>query len=453
MTGLEANLKRYLAIGKSSNLQGRFLRATSGSFLLKIASASLRIITSVLLARLLGVDQLGVFAFALSIVTIVAIPVDLGLPQVVTRSMAVYDSLHNWSAMRGLLLRANSLVLGISALIVMLTASVTLMTDISQDDLYVFLAALAALPFIALGALRRGSLIGLHRPVTAQFPEAIIQPVMFVMALGVGALLMKPPEFSPTVAMGLRVFTFVVAFCAGHFLLLRFLPAQVKQVSASFETSGWLRGALAFMLLGGLATLNAHAGIVMLGFLGSNEDVGVYKVVVVLSGTVIFVLQAVNLTLSPMVAKLHAEGDKKRLQNIVTLASRVLLLCGLPVSILFVLFGEWLLLWLYGTQFTQGAVALAILCLGQLANAATGPVGMVLNMSGYERDTIKGQVTGAALNVVLGAVLIPVWDINGAALAAACSLVTSNIILVTLAYRRLGLHSTAFGKLSFTRAT
>lgn len=450
---LNANLRRLFAIGKSSSLQGRFLRATSGSIALKLVGVLLKLVASVLLARTLGAGQLGVYAFALSMVTIAAIPVDVGLPNLVTRTVAGYLSLSNWSAMRGLLLRANQLVLGISLFVMLLAASVSLSMDISRPVLYTFLVALAYLPFDGLGSLRRSGLIGLQRPILAQLPESIVQPALFVVLIGVSALLMNQAEFTPAVAMSLQILSLGAAFIVGHVLLFCYLPTQVKQVSASFETSEWLRGAVAFMFLGGLGTLNAQAGILMLGFFSSTKGVGIYKVVVTLAGLVIFVLRTVNLQLSAVIAKLYVEGDKERLQNIVTFASRLILLCGLPASIVFIFFGKWLLIWLYGAEFSQGASALAILCVGQLANAALGPVGLILNMSGHERDTIKGQVIGAVLNVVLGVVLIPVWGMEGAALATTCSLITWNIILTALVRRRLDLHVTAFGKVSLTRAT
>lgn len=72
-------------------------------------------------------------------------------------------------------------------------------------------------------------------------------------------------------------------------------------------------------------------------------------------------------------------------------------------------------------------------------------MGNILNMTGHERDAALGLALGAFINIVLNAVLVPVWDIEGAALATGMSLVVWNVFLVTRVRRRLSLDSTALG--------
>jgi O-antigen/teichoic acid export membrane protein len=76
-----------------------------------------------------------------------------------------------------------------------------------------------------------------------------------------------------------------------------------------------------------------------------------------------------------------------------------------------------------------------------------GLAALVLNMTGHERDTAKGIAVSALLNVTLNALLIPLWGIEGAALASTLSMVVWNSLLVVLVHRRLGLHATALGPL------
>jgi len=84
-------------------------------------------------------------------------------------------------------------------------------------------------------------------------------------------------------------------------------------------------------------------------------------------------------------------------------------------------------------------------------NAATGSVGNLLTMSGHERDAARGFVFAAVLNLVLNVLLIPAYGIVGAAVAAAISLISWNLILAALVYRRLGIHSTALGQIRMTQ--
>jgi O-antigen/teichoic acid export membrane protein len=68
-------------------------------------------------------------------------------------------------------------------------------------------------------------------------------------------------------------------------------------------------------------------------------------------------------------------------------------------------------------------------------------------MTGHERDVARSLAISALLNIVLGLALIPGWGAEGAAVAAATSLVVWNIVLAVRVYRKLGIRPTAFGTL------
>lgn len=97
----------------------------------------------------------------------------------------------------------------------------------------------------------------------------------------------------------------------------------------------------------------------------------------------------------------------------------------------------------FGSEFTRGAVALAILSAAQLVNAFTGPANSLLNMTGHEVDQLKAMTVGVLINIVLNALLIPHWDIVGAAVATGTSLIVWNVLLVALAGQRLHIYPTA----------
>jgi O-antigen/teichoic acid export membrane protein len=71
-----------------------------------------------------------------------------------------------------------------------------------------------------------------------------------------------------------------------------------------------------------------------------------------------------------------------------------------------------------------------ILALGQLVNAATGPCGTVLNMSGRVGLNMADNIAALLLNVLLNLWLIPAYGIIGAAVAWAVSLAVVNVARV-----------------------
>jgi O-antigen/teichoic acid export membrane protein len=150
------------------------------------------------------------------------------------------------------------------------------------------------------------------------------------------------------------------------------------------------------------------------------------------------------MVLAPHFARLHAQNDTARLQRLVTMSTRAILLFSVPVVLVIGVFGETLLEVVFGAEYRRGYETLTVLAIGQLANAATGSVAVLLNMTGFERDTAKGFSVSALLNIALNLALIPLFGMMGAALASAISTTLWNGVLVWLVYRRLGIVSLAW---------
>ncbi|WP_157633657.1 oligosaccharide flippase family protein [Thioflavicoccus mobilis] len=98
----------------------------------------------------------------------------------------------------------------------------------------------------------------------------------------------------------------------------------------------------------GLQAVNAQVGILLLGFFASSEVVGIYKVAVAVATLIAFGLQAVNMVVMPYFARLHAQGDRVRLQRLVTQSDRAILALAVPATLVFVLFGERFLVLAFG---------------------------------------------------------------------------------------------------------
>ena len=76
-----------------------------------------------------------------------------------------------------------------------------------------------------------------------------------------------------------------------------------------------------------------------------------------------------------------------------------------------------------------------------MLNAGAGSAGTVLNMTGHQRDVVKGQTIAAIINITLNIVLLPDFGIIGAATATTISMMVWNVILVKLLKNRVDLNS------------
>ena len=101
----------------------------------------------------------------------------------------------------------------------------------------------------------------------------------------------------------------------------------------------------------------------------------------------------------------------------------------------------------FGAAYERAYVPMLILLAGQLVNAGTGSVVTLLNMTGYERETAKGIVVSAGLNLVLNLWLIPLWGIIGSAVATTASMIVWNLVLWWAVRKNLGVNTVAFARL------
>jgi O-antigen/teichoic acid export membrane protein len=430
---------------ESRTLFNRMLRSAFGTAILQGMSNGLSFVTAVLLARLLGKDGYGIYAFAFAWASFLIIPALAGFDQFLVRGMARYDIQKNLQHMKGLLRRANQIVLFTSTTIAGIGCiiSLTLLSSSLRAPLCV---AMLLLPITSLTLLRQGAMQAIGRIVTGQFPEYIVGPLLMLAGLGI-LIWVGGGALTPTTALGAYVVGTAIAFVVGAILLKRSLPVTLRSVSPSYETRKWIKTSLPIMMINGVWTANRYLGIIILGTLASTSDTGVYNAVERGAAVILLVHLAVNMPLAPAIARLYAQGDLAGVERASEQMARTSTLVSLPICLAFAIFPQ-VYLSLYGAGFGAGATAMTILALAQLVNAATGPSGNVLIMTGNQRPAMWATAAGLLVNLTLGIVLVPSLGITGSAIAFASSIVFWNITLTVLGRRQVGVNVTAVHLLS-----
>lgn len=429
------------------SIKGMILSA-SATAVLQGASNVMSFVLVVLLARFLGSSGYGIYALAFAWASFLVTPAILGLNAFLVRGIAVYEVQEQWSLMKGLLLRTNQLVL-LTSITIAACGAIAALTWASPSLRAPFCVAMLLVPLTALTLLRQGAMQAFGRVVSGQLPEYVIRPVLII--VGVVALEVIGHELlTPTTALMANVIGVGVAFVVGALLLRRALPDALSSARPEFLTRQWLRASLPMMVIAGVWTANNYATTLLVGALDGPSAAGVYSVVQKGAEVIILVLAAANMPLAPAIARLYARKDRLGLEHTTEHMARATLLASAPVAIALMAFPH-VYLGLFGSSFQTGAAALIVLALGQLINAAAGPSGIVLIMTGQERIAVLGVAAGMLVNVVIAILLIPPLGVTGGAIAFACSLVLWNSALVLLARRRVGVNVTAFRGLSLLR--
>ena len=426
----------------------RMVVGASATVMLQGASMGLGFVTSVVLARSLGSGEYGRYVFCIAWAGLLGTIAVLGFDRFLVRGMAVYEVEGKWDLARGLLRRTNELVIATSIVIGLAGVAIALLW-LSPSLRWPFCIALVFVPLSALTAVRQGAMQALGKVVVGQMPEYLIRPLVILVTVGALAVVGEG-ALSATTAVAANIAGLAVACLAGAVLLRRAIPHAVRSSRPGFATQSWLRSALPMMLISGVWAANNYVGTLVVGTLDGTRAAGIYSVVEKGAGLIVVFLVAANMPLAPAVARLHARGDRRGLEYATERIAQVTLLASAPVALAFALFPG-IYLGIFGPSFLAGTTALTILALGQLVNAAAGPAGNVLMMTGHERAAVGGIALGLFANLVLGIILVPPLGITGGAIGFASSLVLWNSVLVVLARRRVGVNVTAFRSLAVTR--
>jgi len=156
-------------------------------------------------------------------------------------------------------------------------------------------------------------------------------------------------------------------------------------------------------------------------------------------------LQSVNLVLLPKVARLFAANQLVELQGQVSVAVVLTSTFAFSAFLIFFFWGEHLIEILFGEPYIRSFDALLIIGLGQLISSLVGSVVLILNMTGHEKETFKGAIGFTFSNIVLNLALIPLYGIEGAALATTLCLVSLNFYLYFVTKRVVGVNPSVIG--------
>lgn len=423
----------------------RMLVSASATAILQGASGLMTFVLAVLLAHFLGSRGYGIYALAFAWASLLTTPAILGLNTFLVRGIAVYEVREEWSLMKGLLFRTNQMVL-LTSTAIALCGTIVALTWLSPAFSGPFCVAMVLVPITALTLLRQGAMQAFGRVVSGQLPEYLIRPLLIIG--GVVALeFLGHGVLTPTTALGANVTGVIVAFIVGAVLLKRTLPPVLHSARPEFVTREWLRASLPMMLIAGVWTANNYATTLLVGTLDGARAAGVYSAVQKGAEVIVILLYATNMSLAPAIARLDAQEDRPGLERTTEHMARATLVVSAPIAAAFIIFPH-VYLGLFGAGFQTGASALMIIATGQFINAAAGPSGNVLIMTGQERIAVRGVAAGLLVNVVLAVALIPALGVTGGAIAFASSLVLWNTVLVVLARRLVGVNVTAFRRLS-----
>ena len=419
-------------------LKPYLIRALAGSGALQAAGMAATFLVGLQLARGLGPGGYGQYGIAMAMLTLAAVPSEFGLPQLVTREVAAASARDQRERIFGVITWADRVVLTLAIpLSVLIAVGAWLVLDSRTVAIAVVVGAFA-IPLVAFAKIRGAALQGLHFVVLGQTPITLLRPLLMSLMLAVLFLLM--PDADASEAMALNVATAAVAVVFAHAWLQGRLP-RPRPTRVEQDKSGWLRSALPMATTAGMRTFQPQIGILLLGLLASSHEVGIFRVALSTAVMVAVPIGLINTVIGPQLARLHAEGDWRRLQQLCSRSAQLMTAVVFVLALPFLLYGSPLLSLVFGDDCAPANTALMILCLAQLASAMFGPNALLLVMAGNERRVTRAIAAALIVNPAILLLLVPSLGQVGAAWAAGAGLLTWNAIAWWDAYRIVGVNT------------
>jgi len=379
-----------------------------------------------LLARFLGITEVGRYAQCYAVLALLGLLALSGFRAGLTRFVAVHLAEDDPASIRGTI-RLGLAVSAVSATalaVVLAVGAPRLAAALNDPELTTGLRLVAlALPALTVCEAALAATRGwrTQRPFTliGQIYEPGVRLVGTTVALSAG------------VGLTGSYWALVIAAWSAALLALGALVRLLRRIAPS-PVAYRPRQLLSFSTVSWFSSLSSTGLIwvdtLILGAFG-NTEIGVYNVATRLVTVAIFVLAPINAAFGPYLAYLHHQGRADEVRRIYGAATGWVVRLSMPAFVALLVFPEGLLR-IFGGAFAAGAAVTLVLAIGQLVNAATGPCGTLLNMSGRVAINMYDNIAALLLNILLNLWLIPGYGIVGAAIAWAVSLAAVNIARV-----------------------
>lgn len=416
--------------------------AIETSFLIYVLGAVLSFGSQMLLARIMGVFEYGIYFYALSWIMLLVMIVQFGIDQTLLKFMPVYIHNEDWSRGSGILNVANRFVLlnGIFVASLLITVVFFLGDNLSLAQHNVFLITAFCLPIKSLIYIRQATLRSFMFTARSLLPDAVIAPfVLMIIAIGL-SLFGKPSSLMMMVAT-LVALTF--SFVLGAYWQQNLVPQELKKAKPKYEINEWAKLAIMMFIINGAHSLLNSVDVLILGLYQPADIVGVYGVAGRLSTIVTFVLISTYPVFAPLITKYLSAGEGGKLQKEIVRVMRPIAIISITLGLLMMLNSKTILGY-YGEAFTSGNRVLCVLVIGQMINAFCGPVALLLAYGSHQKEVARVLAIASIMNVGLNFALVPTFGMMGAATATALATIFWNFTLYILTRRYLGLDSSGW---------
>jgi len=388
------------------------------------------------IARFLGASDYGLVNLGFAVMNIAAAISLLGLNTGIQRFVSFYKGKGGRGQIKGTILGALKISFPLSLI---LTSLIFFYADWISINIFketlltpVLKIFAIAVPFWVLSDIFNSGTVGfqeikykIYSTLVFKDTFKLIAIVAFI-ALGYGVI---GASIGWVMAI---IFTAVLAFYYLEWRVFPIFNTEVKAVSVDKEL---LFFSLPLIFAGFAGLVTGWTDTVMLGYFRTTSEVGIYNAAMPTARLLGIVLSAFGIIFMPIVTELYAKGKIEDLRNVYASVTKWIFALILPGFLLMTLFSVSIISIMFGPEYVEGATALSILAFSFFVSALLGLAPSLLTTFGRTKIVMGCSFVCACSNILFNLILIPMYGINGAAIATGASIILMSFLYLIFVYR------------------
>ncbi len=376
----------------------------------ELVSKVLGFVVTILLARKLGETQFGQYAYALSMITILAVISNCGVSTLIVKDVARQRSLAGEYLGKAVMLRSV-----LATALIGVAVALNLMLGFSWElNVVVFMLSLS-LPFQLLS-------------LSCQAVFQAFEQMQYIAAMSIARsalslaliLVVLVAGYSVSAVALMQTISFAIVACVAFYYLKRAI-GSVRLAYPPEALVAFAKQGLPFLYIMILYILYYKMDIIMLQKMRGATEVGWYSAAYELVIGFYMIPTILATVLFPVLCK-QAVSSRGELRSSCVYAMKFLAVVGVPLSAVMVFCAKEIISLVYGDRYAPSGTALEVLALTFVVFFPNVIMSYVLTALGKIKDLVWINAIGLGVNIVLNVYLISVYGYVGASIATVVSL-------------------------------
>ncbi len=384
--------------------------------LLTMSSVLFPLITFPYVSRVLLPEGTGKVAFATSVISYFVLFAQLGIPTYGIRACAkVREDRKELSKVSHELLLINMLF-SLFSYVVLAAALVAVPKLREEAWLYIVIS-----PTILLGTIGMEWLFKAMEQYTYITVRSLLAKLIALVALFI--FIHDPKDY--IIYGAISVFSAAASNVCNLFRARKYI--DFKPIG-NYNFKRHLKPILIIFAMSCAATIYTNMDVTLLGFLTTDTQVGYYNSAIKIKTLLVSVVTALGAVLLPRSSFYIEKGDMRSFRELTQKALSFVFVIGIPLVTYFILFAEQAIVFLSGNLFLPAVLPMQIMMPTVLLIGITNVVGMqMLIPLGKEKLVLYSTLLGAAVDLCVNFIAIPLFGTSGAALA--CLLAETSVLI------------------------